>query len=372
MGCTALICALSIENGLFQIIKNDFFTFTPHLWIYNANRTPLSRYDMIEEELRKIPSVIGTAPYCERKGVIHIADNNIGVTISGIAPEREKQFSYLHTHIAQGSFLSEETDSKKNLPGVIIGKSLATTYRLSVGSEITLMTLYTDNESTPSPIFRTYIICGLFKRDMSDIGMNTVYITLQSAQRQFGMDSGSVDCVQARIKNPFNYKPALTSLQEHQEYAVETWIDKAGLFFTSMKIEKNILFFIFSMIILIGVQGLSATVRLLYLSKRKQIGILNALGMSAKSIRLIFFLNGFLRGGIASVLGIAFGLLLCYIQITFGIVTVPFDVYIFREVPVKVELLDVVLTLAGSLFASTVIPLISSRKASVPSQYFRE
>lgn len=367
----SLICALSIQNGFYQLVSRSIFSLTPDLWVYDKNETTISDLEAAQNRIKNTPDVTTFAPYAERKGVIKVNDINLGVTICGIDPTREKQLTSLHTKLVNGSYFYEDsTEDSTKVPSIILSATVAAQYHLDIDSEIILMTLTMDADSNPVPSYGKFVIRGLFNSYNYDAELHYVYINITSAQKLFEMIPGSIQCYRARLKDPFRYKKTYETLS--RDFYVERWVDRAGLLFTSMKMEKTVLIVAFSTIILMGIQGLSGTVRLLFLSKKRQIGILSALGMRNPAIRQVFFINGLLRGTLSSFAGIMIGLFLYYFQKIFGFVKLPYDIFIINYVPVELKMIDVFFIFTGTVAASGIISFLSSRQVTVPNQYFRE
>ncbi len=143
-----------------------------------------------------------------------------------------------------------------------------------------------------------------------------------------------------------------------------TWMELNKSLFSALKLEKKLMFFTITLIILVAALNIIATLILMVMEKTKDIGILIAMGATSQSIRKIFFLQGAMIGLIGTAVGSALGLIWCWLANTFEIIKVPVDIYQIAFVPFHIKLLDLSIIIGVSLLISFFSTLFPSQRAS--------
>jgi lipoprotein-releasing system permease protein len=148
-------------------------------------------------------------------------------------------------------------------------------------------------------------------------------------------------------------------------YWVRDWMQMNKNLFSALKLEKTVMFIILTLIILVAAFNIASSLIMMVMKKSKDIGILKAMGTTSKSVRKIFVYNGMVIGGIGTVLGVSFGSVLCFLLKHYKFIELDPDVYYISTLPVKLEMLDVLLIGCAAMvicFLSTLYPAHQASK----------
>ncbi|MBC7365093.1 MAG: ABC transporter permease, partial [Candidatus Aminicenantes bacterium] len=193
----------------------------------------------------------------------------------------------------------------------------------------------------------------------------TAVISLPLAQKLFNLGE-RISYLQVRIKDIFEAEKVAEKInrQGHPGIYVTTWMELNRSLFSALKLEKTLLFLTISLIVLVAALNIIAGLVLMVMEKTRDIGILMAMGATSRNIKKIFLLQGTIIGVVGTALGVALGLLWCWLANTFKLIKVPVDIYQISYVPFHPRVLDltlVVLVTLGITFISTIFP---SRRAA--------
>jgi len=195
------------------------------------------------------------------------------------------------------------------------------------------------------------------------------YISLESAQDVFDFDS-AVTGIHGKVKNPLKSGKVSSQIQDALGYPFTAidWMEKNKILIKWMDYEKVLMGLALGIIIIIASFNIISSLVMNVNDKRREIGILRAMGATRKNIRRIFIFEGLLIGLIGSLLGSGFGLFLCYIQMKYGIITLPGDVYFVTVLPTIPRLMDVIWVMVVTnvlCFTATFIPAVIAARLNL-------
>ena len=245
---------------------------------------------------------------------------------------------------------------------------------LTVGDEVTLMS--TSNLQTPFgnlPLQEKFIISSIFSTGLADFDQNVVFIPFENANSLFELSDQDID-LEIFLKKPDKAQVIKEKIQNvfNNNY-VYTWADLNKSFFGALKVERNVMFIILTLIIIVAAFNIISGLTILVKNKTKEIAILRTMGISKNSIAKIFFLTGFSIGFLATITGVTIGILFSYyieeirILITsiFNIRLFPEEIYFLSQMPAEINLGYISIISFFSLlitFLATILPSISAAK----------
>jgi len=208
-------------------------------------------------------------------------------------------------------------------------------------------------------------VTGIFNTGLYEFDTSMALVRLETAQKflNYGQD---ISFIQVRIKDVFDAPKIAAKIQEviPPLAYVMTWMELNESLFSALKLEKNIMFFTITLIVLVAALNIIATLILMVMEKTRDIGILIAMGATSRSIRKVFFLQGSMIGVIGTAAGVALGLIWCWLANVFELIKIPVDIYQISFVPFRIKILDLVLIVGITLLISLLSTLFPSHRAA--------
>jgi lipoprotein-releasing system permease protein len=355
VGVAAIIIVLSVMNGFHEELKHRILGLTPHIIITKYSLEYMSNYDSLLSIIQKYPGVISAQPFIYTKTIIRKENTSDGIIVRGIMANSGIEIIDLKKSIIQGNFdISGDN--------VILGTDLAHSIGARVGDEISLVAPFA-GEATPLgvlPKVKRYVVSGIFDAGMYDYNSTFVYVGLNNLQKFLGIDDVATG-IEVKIKDINNTTQITKGIKNMLRfpYRIQDWISMNRNIFTALRLEKVVTFIVLVLIVLVAAFGIIGMLVTMVLRKTKEIGILNAMGAKKKSIVKIFILTGSLIGLIGTISGTVFGVGVSLLLNKYHIINLPGDVYFIKNLPVQVELSDMLLVLVVALaisFLSTIYP----------------
>ncbi len=360
VGVAAIIIVLSVMNGFHQELKNRILGLTPHIIITKYSYEPINNYDSLLTIIRTYPGIASVEPFVYSKTIIRKESTSDGIIVRGIMNNSGTQIIDLKKNIIQGNF----DISKDN---IILGIDLARSVGARVGDDISLVAPFA-GEATPLgflPKVKRYNVAGIFDAGMYDYNATLVYVGLKNLQDFLAMGD-AITGFEIKLKDINNTIKISRGIRQKLQfpYRVQDWVSMNRNIFTALRLEKIVTFIVLVLIVLVAAFGIIGMLVTMVIRKTKEIGILNAMGTTKKSIVKIFILTGFLIGVIGTVSGTIFGVAVSLILDRYRIINLPGDVYFIKNLPVQVELSDVLLVFAVALIISLLSTIYPAYKAS--------
>ncbi len=373
LGVIALDCSLSMMNGFETEIRQRIVETTAHISVYSYAGEGFSEWQALAAKVQEVPDVIGVAPGIYAKSVIGSSQANEGVYVKGIIPEEEVKVSRLPENIVAGRLeLDNPFDS---LPGIVIGRELASTLGVKLRDEVVLASLKQQKLSiTIQPKYKRFRVTGIFETGFNEYDATLVYIALPIAQDLFKLE-GLVTDLQVKVTDVYRSREIAGKIEEHvgQPYYAVDWSERHKNLFSWMTLEKYGMTLILGLIVLVAAFGIVSTLVMLVLQKRPEIAILKSMGATRQQVMRIFVIQGTLLGSIGTVVGTAIGFLACWLQSEFRLVSIPSEIYFINTLPIDMRFHEFVLIAVSSILISFLATLYPSRRASrlFPSDILR-
>ena len=366
LGVAVLIIVMSVMNGFRTELIDKILGFNPHIIIKPYDKK-ITNDDF--KQVQNISNLISRTSYTySGQGILISKNNTFGVLVRSSINDDIDEISLIKNGIIDGSIEL----FKKNT--VSIGKQLAISSDLVVGDTISLMS--TSQLQTPFgsiPTQEKFKISSIFSTGLADFDQNVIFIPFENANSLFELSDLDINLEIFLIEpeKAESIKIKLTKLiSGHYIYS---WADLNKSFFGALKVERNVMFIILTLIIIVAAFNIISGLTILVKNKTKEIAILRTLGVSKKSIAKIFFLIGFTIGSLATFTGVIVGVLFSYfieeirilITTIFNIRLFPEEIYFLSQMPSEINLKYILVISFFSLlitFFATIFPSISAAK----------
>jgi len=366
LGVAILIIVMSVMNGFRTELINKILGFNPHVIVKaydeKIDKNKINNIDYLKED------ILRTSFTFSGQGILFNRENTTGVLVRSYFNNEIEKIKLINQGIIDGS-LNEFTKGK-----ISIGKELAINLNLIVGDEITLMS--TSNLKTPFgnlPLQEKFIISSVFSTGLAEFDQNVIFLPFEDADSLFELSDTDVD-LEIFLKNPDDAQIIKEKIQKiFINSYVYTWADLNKSFFGALKVERNVMFIILTLIIIVAAFNIISGLTILVKNKTKEIAILRTLGLSKNSITKIFFLIGFTIGLLATITGVIVGVLFSYyieeirslITTLFNIRLFPEEIYFLSQMPSEINLTYILFISFFSLlitFFATILPSLAAAK----------
>ena len=366
LGVAILIIVMSVMDGFRTELINKILGFNPHI-IVKPYENKIDREDINKlGELDK--NILKTAFTFSGQGIILSKEDTIGVLVRSYLEDDIHKIDLISKGIVDGSLELFKNNT------ISIGKELAISLDLRAGDVITLMS--TANLQTPFgnlPLQEKFTISSIFSSGLAEFDQNVVFMPFSNASSLFEITDEDLN-LEIFFKNPDKIQPIKNKLQNiFSEHYVYTWMDLNRSFFGALKVERNVMFIILTLIIIVAAFNIISGLTILVKNKTKEIAILRTIGVSKNSVAKIFFLTGFTIGLLATITGVAIGVLFSYyieeirvfITTVFNIRLFPEEIYFLSKMPSEINLGYIFIISFFSLmitFFATIFPSMSAAK----------
>lgn len=364
VGVMALVVVLSVMNGFRADLMSKILGVNSHLLVMNFQGA-FNGHEEAASKIKDIPGIVGLTPFIYSQVMVNNAGNVSGAILRGIDPGSAGKGLNIESMVKDGS-IGCLKDTSGEVSGIIVGRELLRRIGANLGDEITLLS----PEGKLTPLGRTpntgkFNVCAVFDSGMYEYDASMAYISLRQAQDFLGLGD-RVTGLEIRVKDVYKTDSIAENIQEVLGYPFWTkdWKAMNRSLFSALKLEKITMFVILIMIVLVGALNIISTLVMVVMEKTRDVAILRAMGASAKSIMLVFVLQGLLVGIVGTVAGLASGLGICHILAKYKFISLPSDIYYISTLPVRVELGDVWFVAFAAVIISFLATLYPSWRAS--------
>ncbi len=364
MGVMALIVVLSVMNGFREDLMGKILGVNSPLVVLSHEGAFLD-YDRVARETNTVEGVVGSTPFIYSQVMANSQGSVSGSVLRGIDTATVGKVIKIDSMIKRGSLQSLDT-LHDGLPGIIPGKELARMLAVQPGDTVTVVSPM--GKLTPVgrvPQSRKFKVTAIFDSGMYEYDATMVFVSLKEAQDFLGLDNRATG---VEVKVADIYKADLVGSAVSKKlgypYWTKDWKQINRSLVSALKLEKIAMFVILIMIVLVGALNIISTLVMVVMEKNKDVAILRAMGATQKSIMSVFMFQGLLVGVIGTLVGLASGLGLCQLLAKYKFIELPSDVYYISTLPVRVEMLDVVLVIAAAMVISFLATIYPSWHAS--------
>ena len=365
LGVAILIIVMSVMNGFRTELINKILGFNPHITIQPYDKKIESK-DL--NKLGLVSDLITKSIFSFNGDAILMSKNDAqGILVRGYSKDDLNQMEILKKNIIDGSLKKFEINT------ISIGKDLAISLNIVAGDKITLLStagIQTIFGSLPTQ--ENFVVSSIFTSGLAEFDQNVVFMSLEDAIIFFGATKDDV-FLEIFLKKPDEVIMAKEKIQNiFSDYYVYSWADLNKSFFGALTVERNVMFIILTLIIIVAAFNIVSGLTILVKNKTKEIAILRTLGISKKSIVKVFFLTGFTIGFLATITGITIGVLFSvYIEeirilITsiFNVSLFPEEIYFLSKMPSEINLKSIIIISLFSLLITTLATIFPSLSAA--------
>lgn len=371
VGVMALVVVMGVMNGLQQELRDKILVANPHVRILTYGEgLRLDDWRRVLPVVLAHPEVEAAAPFVLTQGLISAGhDYSEGVRMVGIDPDTGRvSVTDLPTHFVQGD-LTFATHLEDVDGGIVLGQRLAQRISAYPGDRVTIVSpagsRFNRALGAYIPKWWTFEVTGLFQTGMFEYDNSYVAVPLEAAQRFAGLDT-AVTGIEVRVTDPWRAPAVGRDLEATLNYPYRSldWQTQNASLFSALKLEKLAMGLILLLIVVVAAFNIVGTLTMVVRDKVREIGILRAMGLSARSIRRVFVWQGAVIGVVGTVLGGTFGLLVARLVDRGRLITIPADVYFIDHLPVKVQAADAVVIFVASILVATLATIYPAREAA--------
>lgn len=372
LGVATLVIVMSVMNGFRQELFTRILGLNAHAAIIQQTATqvePLENYKLIVDEAKKIKGVVAAQAVVEGQAMVAAQGRGSGALIRGISAADINARPILRDGVKLGTLDQFQGDNV-----VMIGYRMAQRLGVTMGDYITLIS--PQSTSTPFgsiPRSRAYRVVGIFDVGMYEYDNGFVYMPLEAAQLFFGYDR-AVSAVEILTDNPMNVDDTVKEMSKNilEPVAFTSWKRVNGPLFNAIEVERNVMFLILTMIIVVAAFNIISGMIMLVKDKGRAIAILRTMGATRASIMRIFFMSGASIGVSGTIFGLILGVAFAanieeirqFIESLTGTELFAKEIYFLSKLPAKIDWTEVVSVAAMSLGLSFLATLYPSWKAS--------
>jgi len=368
LGVATLIIVMSVMNGFRMELFDRIMGLNGHMNIYSAGQ-PLSNYKSIAEDVEQIDSVVSAIPLVEGQALLTINGMASGVIVRGLNKDDYLEKSILRDGNIAGDLYDFEGYS------VVIGAKLAEKFSLRIGDEISLTA--PKGKASPFgtiPRSRKFRIAQIFDVGMFEYDSGFVFIPLEAAQKFYSINENNVTYLELLTRN-------LNTLDDTKQRVrdilppgsdVYDWRDANSSFVNALKVERNVMFLILTLIILVAAFNIISSMIMLVKDKSADIAIMRTMGASQKSMLKIFILTGASIGFAGTAVGGLIGTLFAvniesirqWLQGLTGTELFSDEIYFLSELPAVVEWNEVFVVIGMAMILSILATLYPAWRAA--------
>lgn len=365
LGVATLITVMSVMNGFRADLMDRILGFNGHIKIYGLSDDRLYEFEDLSTKLKTISGVTRAAPLVDGQAMASFQQWSTGVVVRGMDERDLKTLSLVSDNILAGSILDFNSNR-----GVVIGDGLARLLRVQVGGSVTLIS--PQGVITPfgmTPRIQTFPISAIFKVGMSEYDSSFVFMPLKDAQLYFNKGEDAVSSIEIMLEDPDLVDPVLESIDSEVKMPIwkQDWRQMNQTFFNVLAVERNVMFMILTMIIIVAAFNIISGLIMLVKDKGQDIAILRSMGATRAGIMRIFFITGSSIGVIGTLLGFLLGMLIVMnveairqgLQFLLGFELFPSQIYYLSQLPAEMdprEILTVVVMSLTLSFLATIYP----------------
>ncbi len=363
VGVMALVIALALMTGLQQELQARILGSSAHVFVWKP--AGITDYHAEVAKLRAVPGVIGAAPAVEGKAMITSAGGEGFVQVKGIDPLLEGSVTDIGRVLTDGSLTNLTPPTDDEFPGIVLGKDLSGSIGAMVGDTVTLLT----PRGTLSPMGvmprqRRFKVVGTFRMGLYEVDNGTGLVSLESGMRLAGSDQ--VDRIELKVADVYAAPRIADQIAADfgTEYVTSDWSDLNQQLYSALLLEKIGMGIGIGLIVMVAALNIVASLILLVMEKTRDIAILKTMGASARSITVIFLLQGTIIGVVGTLVGATLGTLTALVLDRYRLITIPSDVYQVSYLPFKLLPGDLVAVVAVAIVICFVATLYPSRQAA--------
>ena len=364
LGVAVLIIVMSVMNGFRAELVNKIVGFNSHI-IIQSNNIDNDINLTNSEELKDLTKSILQS----NSGEVVLINKNFtkGLALRGYSATDFKKLEIFN----KINFSDNEDIFKEK--NIAIGKELSFDLDLKIGDKVLLMSPVGEDTIIGNlPKQESYKISYIFESGLIEFDQNVAFVNINSLENLLNLNSSQRN-IEVYLKSPLKIELSKEKFQRiFKDNFIYSWADLNRSLFSALKVERNVMFIILSLIIIVAAFNIISGLTILVKNKTKDIAILKSIGVLNKSIYKIFFLIGFYIGFTATIFGVIIGVLFSlyienirsFLSQIFDISLFPEEIYFLSKMPSEINIKSIILISFCSILATTIVSIFPARKAS--------
>lgn len=368
LGVATLIIVMSVMNGFRTELLTRILGLNGHITVYDR-QAPIKDFSQLALRIGEIPSVLYVTPQIQGQAMIMIDGKATGVLIRGLDPLIMQNKSLIKKNIVAGKL--KEFGSGAD---IVIGKRLADRIGVAFGDKVLLISPTSSTTAFGNmPRIKAFKVAAVFNVGMYEYDNTFAYMPLSQAQLFF-KSGDAVNALEVEIKNPAKVEELREKLEKilsGNRYALD-WKQRNSSFFNALKVERNVMFLILTLIILVAAFNIISSMIMLVYDKTSSIAILRTMGASRAAITRIFFLSGSIVGFVGTAAGLVLGVVFCLniesirglMESLTGTELFSAEIYFLSKLPAEIAWIEVAYVVAMALFLTFIASIYPAWRAS--------
>ena len=369
LGVATLIIVMSVMNGFRAELLTRILGLNGHITVYDK-RAPIQNFQNLAVRIGEIPSVLYVTPQLQGQVMISADGKATGALVRGLHP-----IAVASKKIISNNILSGTLDEFGGGANIAIGSRLAERLGLKVGTSITLISPSSSSTVVGSmPRMKSFSVAAIFNVGMYEYDNTFIYMPLKLAQ-VFFKSGNAVNAIEIETERPDNIhhlREKLNSVIGGNRYSID-WKQRNSSFFNALKVERNVMFLILTLIILVAAFNIISSMIMLVYDKRKSIAILRTMGATRRTVMRVFFIAGLSVGIIGTSAGSLIGIVFCWnietirkgLEYFLGTELFSAEIYFLSQLPAKIDWIEVLWVVLMALFLSFFASIYPAWRASV-------
>ena len=370
LGVAALIIVMAVMNGFRTELLKQVLGFNGHAMVLPiASGQPIADFRHRVKLLKQQPDVVKAIPFVEGQILVSSNRTNTGALVRGMSEANLKTLKGINNKSLRGTL-----DGFDKAQGVVIGYKMAWQHGVTIGNKITLV-----SPEGPATIFgsvpriRGYRVVAIFDAGMSEYDKNVVFMGFEEAQEYFVSEDGAT-AIEVMVKNPDAIDEIIGSLKAAAGPGIQfiSWKASNASLRNALVVERNVMFLILTLIILIATLNIISGLIMLVKGKGPDIAILRTMGASKGAIQRIFFMTGAIIGVLGTVVGVILGIIVCLniesirygLEKLSGMKLFPQEVYFLSQLPAELNVSETVFVAVMAISFSFIATLYPSWQAA--------
>ena len=365
LGVATLIIVLAVMNGFRSELLDKILGINGHITIQSYS-SDITFYDQMRNDIELVDNVYSVVPTIYSQVMVSSGEQTAGAIVKAIDYNDISNIPKIDQSL--------DLDSYSEIEGLLIGSGMSRNLMLGMGDTLTLIS--PKGSQTPfgtTPRIKSYPITGIFNIGMSEYDSNFVYMPLKEAQKYFSKKD-KVNTIEVFLHKPEELDPALIKIREIVDGVgyVSSWKEQNKTFFTALEVERDLMFIIVSLIVLVAGLNIISSLIMLVKDKNSDIAILRTIGASKSSIIRIFFISGSSIGVAGTTLGVIIGVIFCenidairlFISKITGTELFSPEMYYLAKLPAEIDSYELLSVITMALSFSILASIYPSWKAS--------
>jgi lipoprotein-releasing system permease protein len=381
LGVATLLVVMAVLNGFRAELLDKILGFSGHATFYKQDLSPIPDFKDIQVRLEKVEGVTRVIALVEGQAMASSLKSSTGVLVRGIAEADIEKLTSINNKDLKTAIADPTVHDKKpsfagfdKSEGIAVGERLAWRHGLDLGSTLTIISPNgPDTVMGTAPRIRDFTVVAIFKIGMSEYDEGIAYLPIADAQEFFVSEEGATG-LEVMVQSPDDIGTIVPALREAAgpDLWMQTWKDRNVAFFNALAVERNVMFLVLTMIILVAALNIISGLIMLVKDKGHDIAILRTMGATRGAVQRVFLITGAAIGVVGTFAGLILGILICLnvesirqvIQWLSGVDPFNAEIYYLAQLPAEMDASQTFWIVMMSLFLSFIATLYPSWRAA--------